>query len=369
MLTATDTYRATLPYPHKRYTTLDVFQGGVQIASISDLTFSAGSVTANLTSRVTRTASLTFSDADFPGDVTSILSPYASVIQISTGIQYPDGLRETFPVFTGRVYTPQRTANGTVTVQADDRAADVVAFRFEAPQNVSASTTVLTEIEQLILQAVPEATFGTHDVTDQDSPVLTWDEDRGQALDDLAEVLQGRWYQLGDGGFVVRRFPYALGSVVADISDGDAGMLSTATRTLTRDGVVNSVTVVAERIDGTTPIRVTARNLDTSSPTMFGDLYGRVSQVVKIQTPLTSAAAQQLAVQQLAAQSALSEQWSAQIVPDATLEPGDTVRLSYRGQSAEQVIDSITYPLTTSGLMSLTTRSAIAPPVVIGGED
>jgi hypothetical protein len=129
------------------------------------------------------------------------------------------------------------------------------------------------------------------------------------------------------------------------------------------------VTVVAERIDGTTPIRVTARNSDPSSPTRFGDLYGRVSQVVKIQTPLTSAAAQALAVQQLAAQSALAEQWSVQMVPDPTLEPGDTVRLSYRGQSAEQVIDAITYPLTTDGLMSLTTRSAIAPPVTVGGED
>lgn len=369
MLTSTALYRAALTGPHKRYTLLDVYQGGVKVASISDLTFSAGSVTANLTSRVTRTASLTFSDADFPGDVAAILSPYASVIRISTGIQYPDGLWEVFPVFTGRVYTPQRQADGTVTVQADDRAADVIAFRFEAPQNVGSSVTVLTEIQRLILQAVPEATFGTSDVTDQASPALTWDEDRGQALDDLAEVLQGRWYSLGDGDFVVRRFPYALGSVVSDISDGPGGLLSTATRTLTRDGVVNSVTVVAERIDGTTPIRVTARNLDAGSPTMFGDLYGRVSQVIKIQTPLTSAAAQQLAVQQLAAQSALAEQWSAQMVPDATLEPGDTVRLSYRGQSADQVIDSITYPLTTDGLMSLSTRSAIAPPAVIGEVD
>lgn len=366
MLTSTPTYRAVLPYPHKRYTLLDVFQEGVQVASISDLTFSEGSVSASLTSRVTRSATLTFSDVDFPGDVSAILSPYASVIRISTGIQYPNGLWEVFPVFTGRVYEPQRTADGKVTVRADDRAADVIGFRFESPQNVGTSTTVLTEIRKLITQAVHEATYGTNDVTDQNSPALTWDEDRGQALDDLAEVLQGRWYSLGNGDFVVRLFPYALGTVVSSISDGDPGLLSTATRTLTRDGVVNSVTVVAERMDGTAPIRVTARNTDPSSPTRFGNRYGRVSQVIKVQTPLTSAAAQALAVQQLGAQSALSEQWSVQMVPDSTLEPGDTVRLTYRGQSADQVIDSITYPLTTTGLMSLSTRSAIAPPVTVG---
>jgi hypothetical protein len=367
MLTSTDTYQLTLPYPHKRHTTMQIYQDGVQVADVSDLTFSEGSVRASLTSRVTRTASLTFSDEDFPGDVDAILSPYSSVIQINTGIQYPDGLWEVFPVFRGRVYQPQREADGTVTIRADDRAADVIGFRFEAPQNTTTGATVLEEIERLILEAVPEATFGTHDVTDQDVPALTWDEDRGQALDDLAEVLQGRWYQLGDGDFVVRRYPYALGTIVSTITDGPGGLVETAARTLTRDGVANSVTVVSERIDGTDPIRVTARNLDVSSPTMFGDTYGRVSQVIKIQTPITAAAAQQVAVQQLSAMSALTEQWTVQMVPDPTLEPGDTVTLSYRGQSANQVIDSITYPLTTGGLMTLGTRSAVAPPVTISG--
>jgi len=370
MLTSTAQYQATLPYPHKRKTIMDVYQDGVQVASLADLTFSDGSVRASLTSRVTRSASLTFSDADFPGDVDSILSPYASVIQIQTGIEYANGLWEVFPVFTGRVFQPERNADGTVTVRADDRAADVIAFRFEAPENTTPGATVLEEIRRMILAAVPEATFGTDDVTDQDAPTLTWDEDRGQALDDLAEVLQARWYELGDGDFVVRLYPYTLGTVVATITDGPGGLIETADRVLTRDGVVNSVTVVSERIDGTDPIRVTARNLDTASPTMFGDTYGRVSRVIKIQTPLTSAAAQQIAVQQLAASSALTEQWSVSMIPDATLEPGDTVTLSYRGQSADQVIDSITYPLTTNGLMTLGTRSATAAPVAIsGGED
>jgi phage FluMu protein gp41 len=126
--------------------------------------------------------------------------------------------------------------------------------------------------------------------------------------------------------------------------------------------VANSITVVSERIDGTDPIRVTVRNNDSTSPTQFGDRFGRISQVIKIQTPLTASAAQQLAKKQLTAMSALAEQWSVQMVPDATLEPGDTVRLTYRGQSSVQVIDSITYPLTTDGLMTLNTRSSIAPP-------
>lgn len=368
MLTSTAQYQATLPYPHKRHTLIDVFQEGVKTASISDLTFSEGSVTASLTSRVTRSVTLTFSDDDFPGDVDAILSPYVSVLRISTGIQYPNGLWEVFPVFTGRVAEPVRQADGTVTVRGDDQASDVVAFRFEAPQNTAPDVTVLEETERLILEAVPSATFGTHTVTDLPVPDLTWDEDRGQALDDLAEVLQGRWYSLGDGSFVVRLYPYVAGTPVSAITDGPGGLVETATRALTRDGVFNSVTVVAERFDGTSPIRVTARNTDSTSPTMFGDRYGRVSKVIKVQTPITSSAAQQLAVQQLAAASALSEQWSVNMVPDSTLEPGDTVTVSYRGQSAVQVIDSITYPLTTNGLMTLQTRSSVPPPITSSSE-
>lgn len=370
MLTSTAAYRATLPYPHKRKTFLDIYQGGVLVATVADLTFSEGSVRASLTSRVTRTATLTFSDADFPADVNAFLSPYSSVIQIRTGIEYPNGLSEVFPVFRGRVYQPQRNADGTVTIRADDLAADVVAFRFEAPQSTLTGSTVLGEVRRLILQAIPAAVFGTDTATDLGVPALTWDEDRGQALDDLSEVVQGRWYAIGDGSFVVRKYPYTTTTPVSAISDGPGGLIETADRTLTRDGVVNSVTVVSERIDGTDPIRVTARNTDTASPTMFGDLYGRVSRVIKIQTPLTAAAAQQLAVQQLATSTALAEQWSVRMVPDSSLEPGDTVTLSYRGQSSTQIIDSITYPLTTGGLMSLDTRSSVPEPVTSteGGE-
>jgi hypothetical protein len=72
MLTSTAQYQATLPYPHKRQTFLDVYQEGVQVASITDLTFSDGSVRASLTSRVTRTAPHVLRH-DFPGDVNAFV--------------------------------------------------------------------------------------------------------------------------------------------------------------------------------------------------------------------------------------------------------------------------------------------------------
>lgn len=363
MLTSTAQYRAALPYPTRRVTRVQVYQAGVLVgdSDTNDLLLPVdGSVSASLTSRVTRTLDMIVHPSLFPANPTDLMSPYASVLKISSGIGYPDGSREIFPVFTGRVVDVQRTGDGGVQISGDDLAADVVGFQFEQPQSSIDGSPIPTEIRRLILQALPDATFGTNDVPLGRTPVLVWDTDRGKALDDLAKAVQGRWYALGDGSFVVRRYPYTTGVPVASLVDESGGLVVTASRSVTRLGTANSVTVVSERMDGTDPVRVTVRDNNPASPTRFGGPYGKVSQVIKVQTPLTQADAQELASIQLAASTALVEQWSLSIVPDHTLEPGDTVTVSYRQVDSTQVIDRMTYPLGLSA-MGIETRASVSP--------
>ena len=123
--------------------------------------------------------------------------------------------------------------------------------------------------------------------------------------------------------------------------------------------------MVSERLDGTDPVRVTARNTVAGSATQYADTFGRVAQIIKIQTPLTNSEAQRLARAQLNAAAALTEQWSVVCTPDHTLEPGDPLRLRYRGRSVIQVIDRIDYPLGL-GPMSLATRAFSVPPTSLG---
>lgn len=367
MLASSALYKQALAFPHQRRTIIDVIDASGNVL-FADMPFSEGRVSASLTNRVTRTCDLSLADdlaADlFPDEVTDPLSPSQAILRVSSGIRYLDGSTEVFPLFLGRVFDATLRADGGVDIQANDRAADVVDFRFENPRNADRPT-VLDQIQTLILEAVPGASFGPHDVADAVTPVLTWDEDRGQAVDDLAETLGGRWYSLGDGTFVVRAFPYDNGTVVQTIADGEQGLMSAAVISKTRSGVANSVTVVSERVDGTDPVRVTQRNVDPSSPMFFGDTFGRVSQIIKIQTPQTNSEAQRFARAQLNAAGALLEQWSVVCVPDHTLEPGDPVRLRYRGRSTVQVLDRIDYPLGT-GSMSLSTRAFSTLPVTSG---
>lgn len=321
---------------------------------------STGSVRGSLTNRVTRTATFTTPEEFYPDTPEDPLSPYQAVARIFSGIALGNGLEVVFPVFTGRVYTSTLDADGTATHRADDLAADVVAARFEQPESSSRSrfATQLTEIQRLILQAVPQAVFGTNDVDPAPVPQLVWDEDRGQALDDMAESMGARWYTLGDGSFVVRRFPYEPSAPVQEFAEGPQGLMSAASITRTRDGSANSVVVVSERLDGTDPVRVIRRDTSAGSPTRYGGKFGRVVQVIKVQTPQSQNEANLMAATQLAASVALTEQWACTVVADHRMELGDTVRLRYRGRMADQVADAITWPLGT-GPMTLSTRGTV----------
>jgi len=358
MWLSTLTYQTALRTPYRRSVRVDVYDIDGTPRALG-LRPTSGNVAASLTNRVTRSAGFTLPREYYPLTADDPLSPEYAVVHIHAGIRYGTDQEETFPLFVGRVWDATLDEEGQVGFNCEDLAADVVAYRFEQPRTTTTGMT-LAEIRRLILEAVPQAVFGTDTVVDAPTPrSLTWDEDRGQALDDLAQSLGGRWYALGDGTFVVRPFDYALGPVAQALHDGPGGLLMSASIPRSRSGVANSVVVVSERADGTSPIRVPARDTNTASPLRFGGRFGRVSQVIKVQTPLSFPQAQTLARTQLSAANALTRQWNASVVPDFTLEPGDTVDLSFMGVTDLQIIDSITYPLDTQTPMTITTRAAL----------
>jgi hypothetical protein len=359
-------YPQALARPHQvifRMTSADIdgnpltrdLLGNPQLLPIE---YSGGTVAARLTNRVTRSASFSVHESLYPRTATDPMSETNAVITIVGGLKYGDGTEEVFPLFKGRVQNVERGPNGVVDVECNDLAADVVAYRFEQLWTVRNPASCLDEIEAMILDAVPQAVFSAHDVTDAPVPTdLTFDEDRGQALDDLAEALGGRWYSLGDGSFTVRRFPYDEPTPLTTIADGTDGLLAGARIWRSRDGVANSITVISERADGTAPVKSTSRDLLGSSPTRFGGPFGRASQVIKIQTPVTQSEAKTLSDAQLNASIALTEQWDIACVPDYSLQEGDPVRVMSRGLTGIQIIDSITYPLQADGSQSIGGRA------------
>ena len=357
MIPSSALYKRAIHAPHKIAVEVDLYDGPGGALLENDVTIFGGMVSANLQHRVTRSGTFTVGPEFWSESATAALTPYRTVANIRAGIEYGDGSREVFDIITGRVGELTRDNDGSVSARIDDLAADVVNFRFEQPRN-SENVSITAQIRRLISEALPAATFGTDDVLDAATPKLTWEEDRGQALDNLASALGARWYALGNGDFVVRRYPYDVGTVVQRVQDGPQGLLEGAQATLSRDGAANSVTLVVERFDGGTPFRITARDNAPGSPTQFGGPFGQVSRVIKVQTPLTPGQATTAVRAELNAATALSSRWTVEMVPDYTLEPGDTVRLESRGVHSTQLIDTIGYPL-APGTMALGTRAYV----------
>lgn len=362
MLPTTAAYRSALPYQHGRATFVRVFHGEDEVTPTGGLPFSTGQVIASLNARVTRTLDLTVASDWYPALTTDLLAPERARLQVLTGIQYSTGLQEMFPVFTGRVANVTQGPDGSVLLRGDDLASDVINQRFETPQSTIAGTSTIAEIRRFITQVLPTVQFADEDVDDQPSPQLTWDDDRGRALDNLASSVQGRWYFLGDGRATTRRLPYADSPALLRMADGEpdnngGGLLLTRERSRSRDGAANSVTVISERISDGTSVEVTARDMTATSPTYYNGLYGRVTATLRPQTPLSAAGAGALARETLRATTALGDQWTVDVVPDASLEPGDVYRFEYKGAQTKQVADRIVYPLGTGGRMTLTCRS------------
>lgn len=353
-----DMYRQALGTSHRPYLLVEVLDGFQNVLA-TDLTYLAGSVSATLASRVSRTCTVEFDESFYPYSATDLLAPYGNMLRAWRGIEFADGTRQAWVVFVGRIQETNLSPDGTCTAYAADFAADVVENKFVSPQNSQPSATVHTEVIRLISDGFPQASFDTFQANNIPVQALTWQLERGQALDELTTAVSAFWYPLADGTFTLRQYPWTLPSVpVVTYADSDGGSVVSSASTRSREGVYNVLTVTGERLSGDVPVYSTAVDSNPASPTSIGGNFGVRSQLLRLQTPATQASAQSAAQDNLKRFVALTDTWSWEMTPDAALELGDTVSLNVRGRSdIIQVVSSFTIPLDLSAPMRVQGRS------------
>jgi|SRR5687768_1520432 len=354
-------YRNALSTSHQPYFLVEVLDGFQNVLE-SGLTYLSGSVDATLTSRVARTCQIAFDETFYPYEPTDLLAPYGNMIRAWRGIEFADGTRDAWVVFVGRIQETRLGTDGTCTAYAADFAADVVENKFLTPQNSQPGTTVSTEVARLIVDGFPQASFTTFSVDDIPVRPLTWQLERGQALDELATSVSAFWYPLADGTFTLRTYPWTVFSApVVTYSDGDEGSVTGSSATRSRESVYNVLTVTGERLNGDTPVYATALDTNPASVTFVGGNFGIRSQLLRLQTPGTQGSAQAAAEDNLRRLVATVDTWEWEMTPDAALELGDTVMLNVRGRSdIIQVVAGFHLPLDLSGPMRVQGRSRIA---------
>lgn len=367
-------YRDALVRPHNVYNRVDVLDrdGTVLLAG---LPFIDGSVRATLNSRVARVLTLSVDRSWFPLlpngsiDTSGLLTPYGNRLRAYRGITYGDGSQAVFPVFYGRIETVGMTGAGSVSLSANDLAADVVDAQFESPQSSNPANTISTEFRRLVTGALSDAVFGASDLTGVKIPPLVWQNDRAQALDDMSATVSMLWYPLADGSFVQRFVPWTKPGQAAQLTLADGtgaapgvnNAIADWTITVSRTGVYNSVVFTSERQDGTAPVYATVRDVNPASPTYFLGNFGKKPLLIQNQSALTQSQCLSAAQSALKAATAVTQTWDpVTIVADASLELGDLIAMSAEGAASTQVIVGFTLPLRETGGMSLSLR-AYAP--------
>jgi hypothetical protein len=363
-----DGYRNALAGPHTRYVLVEVLDGtGAVLAPPDDrvgddggLAFIGGTVTATLASRVTRTLSLTVDQALYPALSTDLLAPYGNQLRATMGIQFADGNRYAWVCFVGRIQSANLTPSGTCQVECSDYADKVQEAGFLVPSNSQAGNSVNSEFVRLVSDGVPGAVFGTSDTFAQTVPVLTWDQDRSAAIDEMATTVGAYWYCLADGSFVMRRVPWTVpGNPILTLSDGAAGTILGEPERL-RSDVWNSITVTGERADGTPPVYAIAEDTNPDSPTYVLGPFGRRHKPIRLQTPATQGSAQSAAQDYLRTSIALFETWAWTQPPDAALELGDIVSLNaYDRTGIIQVVSGFRLPLEVSASMEVRAHAQV----------
>lgn len=368
------TYRDALARPHTVYSRVDVLARDGTVLK-SGLPFEDGNVRATLNSRVARVLSLSLDRSWFPllgngdFDTGGLLAPFGNRLRAYRGITYGDGTVAAFPVFYGRIEQVSMSDSGQMSLGANDLAADVVDAQFEVPQSSVTSNTISVEFQRLVRGALPDATFGTSDLTSVKIPALAWQNDRAQALDDMSATVSMLWYPLADGSFVQRLTPWTKPGQTAQITltdgtsppTGVGATIAGWTITVSRTGVYNSVVFTSERQDGSSPVSAISRDLDKASPTYFLGNFGQKPLLIQNQTALTQSQCLSAAQSNLKVAKAITQVWDpVTIVPDASLELGDLIAGKAEGAASTQVITGFTLPLRESGNMSLNLR-AYAP--------
>lgn len=367
-------YRSALASSHEPYSRVEVWQSGIQVEELTYVNpgqlaqtgqpvFLGGSVRATLNSRVARTLTLTVPDWLYPWNVTDLLNPYGQIIKAYRGVRYGSGVVDEFPVFVGPIQDVKPQAGGTATLNAADLASDVAGYDFTVPQIAPEGDAITSEVRRLIAGAIPNAAFGAFDAIVTRVPALSYDVDRGNALDGLAKVAGAYWYPLANGDFVLRFIPWTVPIVSGGVPlTNVGGSLLTAFPVRSRAGVFSRITVSNEPTDGSAPFFATADDNDPTSPTYVGGPYGVKATQARITQAVTQSACLQTAQTLLKRGKALTESWSITCVADGSIELGDVLPILFRDRSGfnhvtTQMVGGFTLPLDLHTPMSIDGRA------------
>jgi hypothetical protein len=371
-------YRQALAAAHNAYSRVELWKSGVKQEEFNlgdpnnpadwhRPVYFTGSIRATLNSRVARTLSMNVPAWMYPYEDTDLLDTFGTHLRCYRGIRYGDGTVDEFPVFVGPLKRVTMQVGDVATLTASDLANEVILAGFTGPSQSDVGGNIVTEFERLVSGGYPAAVFGPSDTFVNTVPPLSYDTDRGAAIDSLAKAAGAFWYPLADGRFVIRRIPWTVPLSMQPLRMGSGdeadlaglGTVTSAWPDRGNDGVINRLTISVERPDGSDPVYATVEDLDPASKTFIGGPYGVKAATIRITSADNAATALSAAKAAFAKGKARTETWRINCVPDASIELGDAIGLYWRGRFKLQLVAGFTLPLEPNGAMAIDGRDLV----------
>lgn len=388
-------YLSAIRTGSNRKTVVDVFYGGVYVRT---LPVASGTVNLDRSSLVMGSGSLVVGDPDLiPTYANSSLAPYAIELTIRTG---PAGANweELVPLGIFRLQNTNWTeAGGRIpTVEFFDRSQGLQEANFLAPidrSGYSIKSTIATFIKDIYPNSV--VTFCDDGPIEQRLPGGTiFQESRTDAIQTCLGLLNSEGHFDEYGNFFVVDIPHLEQSTpwtdaVYEIAPGEFGTLADATRGVSRDGVINGVTVFGATTEAGVQFVGQAFDTDPQSPTYFGtptlnaaglvtatkgnSTFGMATAQLTNDSLMSNDACTAAAQAYLNDHLGMSRSLSITCCSNPALRPGDTILVRFLDGSGElHIIDTMAIPL-AEGDMTITTRAltyqfSIGPPDTDGGE-
>lgn len=300
--------------------------------------------------------------ASFTPDTASLLVPGVELRPFS-GFHYSTGSPEVlalgcFPLTSSSF---NLSVGSDIDVTCTDRYQWIVGSTFLTPYSSNPALPIRDQLTALVLDTgMWTAAQIVNSITSIAKPgVLSWDQDRSQAIGDYCTSVGAEAFVARDGTFILRD-RQALGTSRLTLATGDGGRLIDATFTVDTSAVYNVVTIIPAQTDPAFVIpSVTVRITDPTNPA-----YPQAGKVLTRPYRLDSALYTTVVQARAAAQkvltriSAKAEQGSLVCMPDASLDAGDTITVLLPDGTVKKVqIQQITYPLNASDEQNITTVS------------
>lgn len=332
-----------------------------------DIPVRSGTVELDATADVFATLDLEIPGVDpetgrpwFPRRAVDPLAPYGAELFVRVGVDLGDRtLWSPLGYFRIDDLDQPDAPDGPVRISGSDRMAGIIDARLVEPMEFSRTATYAQVVTALVQDAHPLAVVAFDDDSG-DRAIgrrLIVEEDRYEALRDLAESLGKLVWWDGEGILRVADAPDAT-VPVWHVRAGRNGVLVSAQRRVTRQGIYNAVVAQGEATSGT-PARAVVVDDGPLSPTRWGGPFGKVPRFYS--SPLLTTRGQARAAAASILRRSLGVPYSVSLgaITNPALRPHDPIRVTLRDGSRDlHIVDTVSIPLTVGGgPMQLTTRS------------